>query len=187
MQNEEDVKDKKLEQLFNVAVMAAGSWLIWYYSGPIAAEAGRNTYEFIYDKLWGTPNWFSWRMFERAFYYIPNRSHIGNLLYNYAEYAGPLIAAPFLYKLPDVIRDRFKKRVKNMDHLANKDEDIQVAALSDVVSQLRNATLKDEESQSSVVYTPAREARTTKGQDGNYVYFEPSLGPRSLCLRFSSQ
>ncbi len=104
MTKSNNVSDRRKEQLLNIAVMAAGGWLIWYLSGPYAAEIGRNAYEFAYDKIWGTPEWLSWRFLERAFYYTPNRGHFENWLFNYAEYASPVLAAPFLYKVPDVIR-----------------------------------------------------------------------------------
>ncbi len=63
-------------QLLNVAIMAGGTWLIWYLSGPLTAEIGRSGYEWLYDKLWGTPTLFSRRFFEWAFVYTPNRSHL---------------------------------------------------------------------------------------------------------------
>lgn len=162
MQNTENNNDKRYQQIFNLSVMAAGSWLIWYYSGPIASEVGRNAYEFIYDKLWGTPQWLSWRAFERAFYYIPNRGHVGNWLFNYAEYLGPLIAAPFLYKLPDLIRSRFKKRVKQIGELAgsfSKQDEAHAHSLSLVVSGFREDADEDKDNaqgQTLAVYTPSK-------------------------------
>src|SRR5690348_745895 len=103
MENHKGNAKRRQEQLINLAVAAGGSWMMWYLSGPYAAEIGRNLYEWFYGAIWGKPEWFSFRFFERAFIYNPNRGHIENWLYNYAEYICPIVASPFLYKLPDFV------------------------------------------------------------------------------------
>ncbi len=149
MGNEINKNESLRKQLLNIAVMAGGSWLIWYLSGPLTAEIGRAGYEWIYDKLWGTPTFFSSRFFEWAFVYTPNRSHLENWLYNYAEYAGPLLAAPLLYKLPDLIRNRVRKRLDQLSSLANSTEEADskyvLNELGRVVEKLQDGSTEERE------------------------------------------
>lgn len=159
MNNQQSNANRKREQLLNVAVMVAGGWLIWYLSGPYAAEAGRNLYEFVYDKVWGTPYWFSSRFFERAFYYVPNRGHVGNWFYHCAEYAGPIIASPVLYKIPDCIRSAFKWGAGTSNH--DQHIDIErgegdVKPLSTYLNEFGANTLQYIEDDNASTFTPNR-------------------------------
>ncbi|MBS0288077.1 MAG: hypothetical protein JSR17_12325 [Proteobacteria bacterium] len=159
MQKLSNVTERRKEQLINVAVAVAGGWLIWYLSGPYAAEAGRNLYEFVYDKLWGTPHWFSARFFERAFYYVPNRGHIGNWFYHCAEYAGPIIASPVLYKVPDFFRSLFKwgKRTSNQEeHIDLEAGEGDVKTLTAYFDKLNSHTVGIQADDYQVAFIPSR-------------------------------
>lgn len=122
MGNQRNIEQRKREQLLNIAVAAGGSWLLWYLSGPYAGDMGRWLYESVYSAIWGTPGWFSVRFFERAFVYNPNGSHLQHWLYDYAEYICPIIATPFLYKLPDIIRACFHKRIRQIESSLHGDQ-----------------------------------------------------------------
>ncbi|MBI2791773.1 MAG: hypothetical protein HYX61_07435 [Gammaproteobacteria bacterium] len=147
MDHQRNNERRKREQLLNVAVAAGGSWLLWYLSGPYAGDMGRWLYESVYSAIWGTPGWFSLRIFERAFVYNPNGSHLQHWLYDYAEYICPIIATPFLYKLPDLIRACFCKRLRQIEsrlhggHVEeNTGDEIQkeLSQLEEVVDELNS-------------------------------------------------
>lgn len=147
MDHQRNNERRKREQLLNVAIAAGGSWLLWYLSGPYAGDMGRWLYESVYSAIWGTPGWFSLRIFERAFVYNPNGSHLQHWLYDYAEYICPIIATPFLYKLPDMIRACCRKRLRQIEsrlHGEQTKENIgdeiqkELSQLKEVVDELNN-------------------------------------------------
>lgn len=106
----------KMDQMAKFVAMGVGSYLVWYFAGPLTGELGRHAFEGYYYFLHGTPSVFS---FEYWLNYLPLRGHTTHYSYKYGDMLFAAISAPFFYKVPDFIRYCFKRAP--LQHAANQD------------------------------------------------------------------
>ncbi|HRE31180.1 MAG TPA: hypothetical protein PLD88_04320, partial [Candidatus Berkiella sp.] len=91
----------KSERVAKLAAMGVGSYLVWYFGGPLAGEVGRQVFEGYYSFLHGTPSFYS---VEYWVNYMPLRGHATFYAYKYGDMFCAALSAPFFYKLPDMLR-----------------------------------------------------------------------------------
>ncbi len=96
----------KMDRMAKFVAMGVGSYLVWYFAGPITGELGRHAFEGYYYLLHGTPTVYS---FEYWLNYLPLRGHTTYYSYKYGDMIFAAISAPFFYKVPDLIRYCFKR------------------------------------------------------------------------------
>lgn len=122
-----------IDKMIKFAVMAGGSYFVWYFAGPMTGEIGRHGYEYYYQLLYGIP-----KPWELGFWvnYVPMRGHVTHYAYQYGDVACAAISAPFFYKLSDMIRKCFgiSNSTDNQDEL--DDSDMEVDELNERLSHV---------------------------------------------------
>jgi hypothetical protein len=112
-----------------VGVMGIGSYVVWYFAGPLAGELGRSLFELQYKFLYGTPSLLSW---DYWFSYLPLRGHVSYYAYKYGDVVCATVSAPFFYKLSDMIRCCF--RGKQHDLPIDMDDTTEIEAPSEALN-----------------------------------------------------
>ncbi|MCS5710862.1 hypothetical protein [Candidatus Berkiella aquae] len=149
----------KSERMAKLAAMGVGSYLVWYFAGPLAGEVGRHAFESYYYFLHGTPSFYS---FEYWVNYMPLRGHATFYAYKYGDMFCAALSAPFFYKLPDVLRYCVGRKTPNKDvSIENEISNKQALNLS--------ALLENEDPD-----MPPMSIRRTVSLDGRRHSFNPS-------------
>ncbi len=87
------VPDKTTSVKLSLTALTSGA--VWFYTGPFAAVAARESFTFIYDLLYGIPLWYNP---SYALTYMPIREHIANYAFEYGGLMLGSLCAPFIYK-----------------------------------------------------------------------------------------
>ncbi len=121
----------KSERIAKLAAMGVGSYLVWYFAGPLAGEVGRQAFEGYYSFLHGTPSFYS---VEYWVNYMPLRGHVTFYAYKYGDMFCAALSAPFFYKLPDMLRYCVtRKAPDNQERIENEISNKQALNLSDLL------------------------------------------------------
>jgi len=88
------------EKIVRLTSMSVGTYLAWYFAGPLVGELGRYAFESYYHLVYGTPSAASLAYW---FEYLPLRGHATNAAFLWGNTACIALAAPLFYKLPDLL------------------------------------------------------------------------------------
>lgn len=89
-----------IKEGLKLAITGVGSYLVWYFSGPITAEIARQCFEWYYHLIHGTPSRFS---VEFMLTYIPLRGHVTQYAYHYGNVICAGACMPLLYRLSNMV------------------------------------------------------------------------------------
>lgn len=102
----------RMDRIAKIVAMGVGSYLVWYFAGPMTGELGRHAFEGYYYLLHGTPTVYS---FEYWLNYLPLRGHTTYYSYKYGDMLCAALSAPFFYKVPDLLRYCLKRPQTQQD------------------------------------------------------------------------
>lgn len=128
----------KMDRMAKLVAMGVGSYLVWYFAGPLTGELGRHAFEGYYYLLHGTPTVYS---LEYWLNYLPLRGHTTYYSYKYGDMLCAALSAPFFYKVPDLLRYCFKRapvEPQSADDVSSDDIIDEPANLSYLTELLEN-------------------------------------------------
>ena len=114
------VKTTKRKDALTLSLTALSSGVIWFYTGPIASVAARESFSLGYDFLYGVPHWYNP---SYALTYMPLREHAGHYGYQYGGLMLGSLCAPFIYKGIHAATNLGGKILSTLGFLAVKQEE----------------------------------------------------------------
>lgn len=174
----------KADTALKVLCMGAGSYIVAYTVGPLAGHLAQGLYRNAFYLLYGKPNpWWWWLDLNQWRGWI-NEGHVFYYAYEYGDKACGLVAAPFFYTLPDLVRYCFTKQkpVDPKDRAILENELKGIHQLRELLHEDLNALSDEEEPQitQQQVFRLSKKAKTKETPQASSRMMTRSRSAHSL-------